>query len=121
MSRLVSLLTVCLTLVATGARAEFTKIDDEAEFLRYVNGMTLTRPFVNLRVTQDGKIAGMGARWEVTGNWAWVDGYFCRDLFWGGDELGYNCQEVRVDDGRLRFTSDKGAGMSAVFRLRQRD
>lgn len=121
MNRLLSSLTVCLTLAATTAAAEFTKIEDQKEFLRYVKGMTLTRPFVNLRVTQDGKIEGMGARWEVSGNWAWVDGYFCRDLFWGGDELGYNCQEVRVKDGRLRFTSDKGAGMSAVFRLRQPD
>lgn len=118
MKRLLSSLTICLTLIATGAQAEFTKVNNQDEFLRYVNGKTLTRPLVRLRVTQDGKIEGMGASWEVTGNWAWVDGYFCRELFWGGDDLGYNCQEVGVSDGRLQFTSDKGTGMSAVFRLR---
>lgn len=105
------------SLAASAASAEFTKVNDRAAFLSLVAGKTLTRPLINLRVTQDGRIEGMGARWEVTGNWSWRGGYFCRDLFWGGDELGYNCQEVRVNRNRLRFTSDRGNGQSAVFKL----
>ena len=85
--------------------------------MRLVTGKVLTRPLVNLTVTPDGRIEGMGLRWEVTGEWTWRDGFFCRSLFWGGDDLGYNCQEVRAYGGRLRFTSDQGAGRSAVFRL----
>lgn len=107
-----------LTLLGTTAFADFEKISDQDEFLQYVSGKTLTRPLVRLRVTPDGRIEGMGARWEVTGRWSWRNGYFCRDLNWGGDDIGYNCQEVRVKDGRMRFTSDRGTGMSAVFRLR---
>ena len=114
-----TLLSLVLAATATTAQAEFAKVDDQEEFLQYVSGMTLTRPFIRLQVTSDGRIEGMGSRWEVTGNWSWREGYFCRDLFWGGDPLGYNCQEVRVKDGRLRFTSDRGEGQSAVFRLRQ--
>jgi hypothetical protein len=116
-----TLLLACAMMMALtplNASAEFAKISNQTEFLRYVAGKTLTRPLVELRVTSDGRIEGTGARWEVTGKWSWQNGFFCRSLFWGGDDMGYNCQEVRVKDGRLRFTSDKGAGMSAVFRLR---
>ncbi len=45
---------------------------------------------------------------------------FCRDLFWGARDLGYNCQQVDVNGSRIRFTSDRGRGDSAVFRLRPR-
>ena len=43
---------------------------------------------------------------------------FLWDLFWGGDPLGYNCQEVQVTGESIRFTSDRGAGASAEFRMR---
>lgn len=100
------------------AAAEYTKINSKSEFLALVQGKTLTRPLVTLNVSETGGITGRGATWDVEGNWTWQNGYFCRDLFWGGDPLGYNCQEVGVSDGRVRFTSDQGQGQSADFRLR---
>lgn len=104
---------------ATQAAADFDKIERVEEFLSVVQGKELKRPFVNLEVREGGEITGTGAAWPVTGNWSWENGYFCRDLFWGGDPLGYNCQQVDVrEDGRIRFTSDRGAGDSAEFRLR---
>ncbi|MEX0337725.1 MAG: dihydrodipicolinate reductase [Arenibacterium sp.] len=112
------LLASSLAIAASAVHADFAKVDDLAEFKSIVSGKTLTRPLIRLEVTPNGDIRGMGARWEVTGNWSWQDGYFCRDLYWGGDALGYNCQEVRVNDNRIRFTSDRGRGDSAVFRLR---
>lgn len=102
---------------AGAASADFTKVQDQNTFVALVTGKELTRPFVNLKVTPDGRIEGIGVRWEVTGQWTWKDGYFCRSLFWGGDDLGYNCQEVQAKGERLRFTSDQGSGRSAVFRL----
>jgi hypothetical protein len=107
-----------LTFGATAAQAEFTKIDDQSQFVSLVSGKELRRPFVNLEVSADGAISGMGAAWPVTGNWTWQGGYFCRDLYWGGDPLGYNCQEVQANADRIRFTSDKGTGDSAEFRLK---
>lgn len=100
------------------ALADFAKIDDVNRFVEVVNGKTLKRPLVSLEVSPEGRISGMGASWEVTGQWSWQDGYFCRDLDWGGTDLGYNCQEVTVNNDRIRFTSDRGAGQSAVFNLR---
>lgn len=114
--------TACLVaivaLIATGAKADFDKIVSQDDFLNHVAGKKLTRPLIELQVTPDGRIEGRGSIWDVSGNWTWQNGYFCRDLFWGGDPLGYNCQEVQVGGGKMRFTSDRGNGESAIFRLR---
>ena len=109
---------VTIALLASPVAAELRPVKDRDQFVQLVTGKKLTRPLVELEVTGDGGIRGMGVRWEVTGKWSWQDGFFCRDLNWGGDDLGYNCQEVRYDGRRLRFISDKGAGESADFRLR---
>lgn len=111
-------MTAALIGFAAPAFADFAKIADETNFVNAVMGKTLTRPFVKLEVSSSGQISGMGASWPVTGNWSWQNGFFCRDLDWGGTDLGYNCQEVRINDDRIRFTSDRGNGQSAVFRLR---
>jgi len=106
-------------LAAGPALAELVTVNNQTQFVKLVDGKTLTRPLVKLTVTPDGQIEGRGSVWDIEGTWSWQDGYFCRDLFWGGDALGYNCQEVQASaDGRIRFTSDKGAGDSAMFRLR---
>jgi len=99
--------------------AELVKVEDQRKFVQLINGKTLTRPLVKLTVSPDGRIDGRASLWNIEGTWSWQDGYFCRDLFWGGDALGYNCQEVQASaDGRIKFTSDRGAGDSAVFSLR---
>ena len=107
-----------LSLTAGPAFAEFAKVADKDQFVDLINGKTLTMPLIRLEVSPTGEISGMGSRWEVTGTWSWRDGYFCRELNWGGSDLGYNCQEVRVNNNRIRFISDRGEGDSAVFRLR---
>jgi hypothetical protein len=107
-----------LSCAATPALAEFSKVADQQKFLQLIEGKELRRPFVRLEVTPNGEISGYGAAWPVTGEWSWRDGYFCRDLYWDGDPLGYNCQEVQAAGDRIRFTSDKGAGDSAEFSLR---
>ena len=110
---------ICASLLmATSAFADLQKVTSRDAFLSLVSGKTLTRPLVKLQVLPDGRIAGTGATWEVTGQWTWKDGYLCRTLKWGGDDLGYNCQEVKTDGSKVRITSDKGSGQSADFRLR---
>lgn len=103
---------------ASAAFAEFSTVEKQTDFVSLIEGKELKRPFVKLEVSPAGNISGYGAAWPVTGAWTWDDGYFCRDLFWGGDPLGYNCQQVETDGSRIRFTSDRGTGDSAEFRLR---
>lgn len=111
---------LCAALIglAAPAFAEFQQVTSRADFMALVSGKTLTRPLVRLEVLPDGRIAGKGAAWEVTGKWSWENGYLCRSLEWGGDDLGYNCQQVKAFGTRVRITSDKGTGDSADFRLR---
>lgn len=109
----------CVAVLLAGpAMAEFAKVNDAETFRALINGKTLTRPLIRLTVSPSGKIDGTGASWEVEGEWRWQNGYFCRDLRWGGTDLGYNCQEVRVKGNKIRFTSDKGTGDFADFRIR---
>ncbi|WP_439124886.1 dihydrodipicolinate reductase [Marivita sp.] len=100
------------------AAAELKRIESKTEFVQLVQGKTLARPLVRLNVSPNGSITGRGATWDVTGSWTWQNGFFCRDLNWGGDDLGYNCQTVLANGSEMRFVADQGAGDSADFRLR---
>ncbi|MFK7878575.1 dihydrodipicolinate reductase [Roseobacter sp.] len=110
--------TTAAVLFGSSVAAEFETVDSQEEFVSLISGKELRRPFVKLQVSPEGEISGMGAAWVVSGNWTWREGYFCRDLFWGGDPLGYNCQEVETNEKRIRFTSDRGDGDTAEFRLK---
>ncbi|MGB0440182.1 MAG: dihydrodipicolinate reductase [Paracoccaceae bacterium] len=119
MRRMVAaMLVACFGGLATPVLADMPPITDRGQFLDLIKERTLTYPLVKLRVTADGKITGKGMLRDVTGDWAWQDGYFCREMDWSGRTIPYNCQEVRSDGRRMRFTSDRGEGDTAVFRLR---
>lgn len=109
---------IAVAVLAGPVRAEFVTITDETQFRAAVTGKVLTRPLIRLEVLPQGEIRGTGGPRDVSGRWAWRDGFFCRDLVWGQRDIGYNCQEVAIKAGKIRFTSDRGAGQSADFRLR---
>lgn len=110
---------LCFWAIAYPAQAETRKVTERSEFVKLVSGKTLARPLVRLKVTSKGSISGTGAQRSVSGRWVWQNGFFCRRIYWGKSDLGYNCQEVtRTQRGQLRFTSDRGKGRSADFWLR---
>lgn len=104
--------------LAVPAAAEFQQVTNRSDFVALMSNKTLTRPLVKINVMPNGEITGKGAAWPVSGKWQWKGQYLCRSLEWGGDDLGYNCQEVKVNGSKVRITSDRGAGQSAEFRLR---
>ncbi|MCB1390420.1 MAG: dihydrodipicolinate reductase [Rhodobacteraceae bacterium] len=110
-------LVLILMLVATPVPA-FEPVTDGAQFARLVSGRALTRLGIRLEVHADGRITGHGMGRPVVGEWSWRQGYFCRSLFWGGDDLGDDCQAVLREEDRLRFVTMRGAGIFADFRLR---
>lgn len=118
MQRMIPVLSALIFGLASPVAAEFSKVENAAEFKRLIGGKILTRPLVKLTVGTDGAIAGKGAAWPISGTWTWKNGYFCWSLEWGGDDLGYNCQEVKASASKIRFTSDEGRGDSADFSLR---
>lgn len=97
----------------------FVPVQDKAAFLDRMKGRALHLPLygVRLSVLSDGRISGEALGSEVTGTWAWRDGFFCRDMVWRGRAIPHNCQLVEAQGQQLRFTSDRGAGRSAKFRL----
>jgi opacity protein-like surface antigen len=111
-----------MALAPAGAASaqDYRPVTDQSEFLDLIAGKNLTNRLygVNLAVSPNGTISGKGAGWDITGTWSWQDGYFCREMEWGGDPIPYNCQLVEVAGSDMRFTVDQGAGDSASFRLR---
>ena len=119
MLRLCTLLVLALPSVA-GAEG-FTPVTDKDRFLNLVQNRELRIGLYNLslNVLPDGRIAGSALGWDITGQWSWKDGYFCREMDWSGMAIDYNCQLVEADgEQKLRFTVDQGRGDSATFRLR---
>lgn len=104
--------------ISSGVRSEYLVIKDKNTFIAAVKDKTLKRPLIRLEVTEDGKITGRAAMLSVTGQWSWENSYFCRDLFWGSRNLGYNCQQVSRSGKKIRFTSDKGEGDFADFTVK---
>ena len=100
------------------AFAEFSIIYQREEFIEAITGRELKRPLIKLSVSETGRINGSALTTPLSGTWKWQDGYFCRDLFWGKRDLGYNCQQVSLKDDKIRFTSDQGQGDFADFTLR---
>ncbi len=96
----------------------FERVEKKDGFLSIVKGRALTRLGIRLNVSENGKITGRAFGRKVTGDWKWRGGYFCRDLYVGGDELGANCQMVQVNGRVVRFTSDRGTGQFADLRLK---
>lgn len=116
-----AVLSVILAATAAPAVADsYVPVKDQATFVSLVQGKELRNRLygVRLNVFDNGQIAGAALGWDIEGSWTWQDGYFCREMSWGGDPIPYNCQLVEADGTeRLRFTVDQGAGDSASFRL----
>ena len=105
-------------LIASQISANETTISTRYNFEDLVMNKKLERFLISLSVTKDGKIEGSAVARSVTGDWDWVDSFFCRSMLWGAREIKYDCQKVTVDGRRLRFFSDHGKGQSASFALR---
>jgi hypothetical protein len=106
---------------APAAADSFQPVTERDRFLDLIKDRELRIALYNLslNVMPDGRIDGSALGWDITGNWSWKDGYFCREMDWSGTPISYNCQLVEALGGdKLRFTVDQGKGDSATFRLR---
>lgn len=111
-------LVTALATAETAASEQFSVVSSRDTFVSLISDRELRRFGITLTVTSGGQIIGRAFGTEVTGQWAWQDGFFCRDLFWGEQNLGYNCQQVQVAGDTLRFRSDQGTGQYADLTLR---
>ena len=105
-------------LAASPALADgFQGIGDRGAFIQLIQDRQLKRFGITLTVTPDGAIEGRAFGKPVTGAWRWNGQYFCRDLYFGAEDLGPNCQLVQLRGETLRFIADEGRGEYADLRL----
>ncbi len=102
---------------AAPASAEYERIESRSAFSETVVGRKLTRFGIEVTVTPGGEITGSAFGRSVGGRWEWREGFFCRELSWGDQTFGGNCQTVMRDGTSVRFTSDRGSGRSADLTL----
>ncbi len=113
-------LTLAALLASPAAAQGWSQVADKAQFVALVQDRDLRMPLfgITLQVRPDGGITGRASGREVTGSWSWEDGFFCREMAWGGREFAANCQVVETTGDRIRFVADRGAGSAADFGLR---
>lgn len=113
---------ILLALVGTSVCAETNApVKDLPTFLQLVEGRDLRIGLYDLTLTlsPDGQVTGSALGWGITGSWRWEGDYFCRQMDWSGYAIEDNCQLVELlGSDKLRFTTDRGAGDSASFKLR---
>lgn len=110
---------IALGLATPAVASDFQRVAERDSFVSLVKDRDLTRFGIRLKVSQDGDISGRAFGKDISGDWTWDEGFFCRDLFADGDALDVkNCQKVEVSGNTLRFTSDRGTGESANLRLK---
>ena len=115
---LACVLVATMAVVAPARADDFDRVESREEFVQLVAGRALTRFGITLNVSPEGAIEGRAFGKPVTGAWRWNGGFFCRDLAFGGESLGPNCQVVEKRGEVLRFTADEGKGDHADLRLR---
>ena len=105
----------------TAVAGDYAPVTTRAAFVALVQDHELAFPLfgITLSVSATGKITGKAQGADITGEWDWHGGLFCRTMRWSGTEAPADCQTVEVQDAaRLRFTAEQGKGKSAVFVLR---
>ncbi len=112
-------LSFLLSLMVVSAQAG-ERILDRSTLLDVVSQKVLIlRLFgIKLKIMEDGRIEGKAMGRDVVGDWEWQDGFFCRSMFWGERDIGYNCQEVSINNKKIKFISDRGLGASAKFLIK---
>lgn len=112
-------LALALALLPLAAFAnDAVRIDTRDAFVALVQDRPLTRFGITLNVAPGGQITGRAFGMNVTGDWSWQNGFFCRTLAYGSDVLPRNCQVVEKRGTTLRFTADQGKGDYADLRIR---
>ena len=77
---------ILTTLAAPAAAESYVPIKDEDTFVSLVQGKELRNRLygVRLNVLDNGQIDGAALGWGIEGSWTWQNGYFCREMSWGG-------------------------------------
>ena len=93
------------------------QITTEKEFRAKVVGKKLITERGNVTIQADGSLTGQLGGKEVSGEWTWDDGYYCRSVAFGNRQLRDDCQMVTIVGKEVTFYRKKGYGDGFVYYL----
>lgn len=115
MTRFLLFTFVLASLIGPVSAQGFTRIESESQFLELAVGKTLYLGDTTALALADGRLIVMFKGKEITGSWAWKDGYFCRVL--QSYSTKEDCQLWEYDGEGFQVTRDKGAGKVFLYTL----
>lgn len=103
--------------VAAGAAGAWERIQTEAQYRERVAGRQITLENGHVTFAADGSAAGAWNGTPMVGSWTWSDGFHCRTLRIGSNDLGTDCQLIELQGNQLRATAQRGQGRVTTARL----
>lgn len=93
------------------------QITTDKEFRAKVVGKKLITDRGYVIVQKDGSMAGKSGNRELSGEWTWEDGYYCRSVALGSRQLPDDCQMVTILGDEVTFYTKKGYGDGFVYQI----
>ena len=93
------------------------RIETEAEFRKAFVDRSLVGDDACFTIHADGGLTGEIGGSDLSGTWYWDGGYFCRTATLDDDKLGLDCELIEQSSDRMRYTRDRGNGMSTIVTI----
>lgn len=95
------------------------RVTSRKEFVEAYADKVLVGEELRFTIHSTGKISGHVDGLELIGEWYWEDGYFCRTAALNGEALELDCEIIEGCGNQMRYTREKGQGVSSVVSLEQ--
>lgn len=106
-----------ILLPTTGTAENFKRIKTEADFLKLVADKTLTNEQANMIVGSNGKTKGKFAGKSFVAAWVWANRMYCRNAIYDGNDIGQDCQVVKISGNQVQFIRESGKGETGTMTI----
>lgn len=105
------LVAIGLSILATTVSAQnFKRIRKEADFREYVVDRKAGSEWGWFLVKSDGTTTGKIFGKTFKARWVWKNKMYCRNAVLGKENLGTDCQVVKISGDKVQFIRDYGKG-----------
>ena len=99
--------------------AGWQRIDTRAEFIDIFADKVLLGEDLRFTIHSSGDITGQAGGQDFFGSWYWEDGFFCRAVSSGEEDLGLDREVIERRGRHMRYTRQMGQGNSSVVAIEQ--
>ncbi len=114
---MLSSIAVLMTVGSFASAQNFNRINEEADFRKMVVDKKLSSDMGQMTVKSNGKTEGVIFDKDFNANWIWKDGMYCRNAALGKQQLGTDCQVVRISGKSVQFIQKYGKGEIGTMEL----